>query len=41
MQTSSLDYQYSKNTIILFATQYKNYNMAVSGGLALFRAFCQ
>jgi len=24
MQTSSLDYQYSNNTIILFATQYKN-----------------
>ena len=40
-------YQYSNNTIILFATQYKNDNpafhrgSAVSGGLALWRAFCQ
>jgi len=41
MQTSGLDYQYSNHTIILFATQYKNYNIAVSGGLALLRAFCQ
>jgi len=41
MQTSSLDYQYSNNPIILFATQYKYYNIAVSGGLALLRAFCK
>ena len=41
MQTSGLDHQYSNNTIILFATQYKYYNIAVSGGLALLRAFCQ
>ena len=41
MQTSSLDYQYRNNTIILFAAQYKNYNFVVSGGLALLRAFCQ
>jgi len=41
LQTSSLDYQYSNNTIILFAAQYKNYNIAVSGSLALLRAFCQ
>jgi len=40
-QTSSLDYQYSNNTIILFATQYKYYNIVVSGGLALLRAFCK
>ena len=47
MQTASLDYQCSNNTIILFATQYKNYNIAfhrssaVSGALALLQAFCQ
>jgi len=41
MQMSSLDYQYTNNTIILFATQYKNYNIAVSGGLALLGACCQ
>jgi len=48
MQTSTLDsYQYNNNTIILFATQYKNDNSvfnrssAVSGGLALLRVFCQ
>jgi len=47
MQTSILDYQYSNNTIILFATQYKNWNIAfhrsfaVSGGPALLQAFCQ
>jgi len=46
MQTSSLDYQYSNNTIILFVSQYNNCNIAfhrssaVSGGLALLRAFC-
>jgi len=40
-------YQYRNNTIILFVTQYKNDNTAfhrssaVSGGLALLRAFCQ
>ena len=40
-------YQYSNNTIILFATQYENDNItfhwssAVSGGLALLWAFCQ
>jgi len=46
--TPSLDsYQYSNNTIILFATQSENNNTtfhwssAVSGGLALLRAFCQ
>jgi len=41
MQTSNLDYQYSNNTIIFFATQYKYYNIAVSGGLALLRAYCR
>jgi len=39
MQTSSLDYQYSNNTIILFATQCKWYT--VSGDHALLQAFCQ
>jgi len=40
-------YQYSKNTIILFATQYKDDNTAIhrisaaSGSLELLRAFCQ
>jgi len=40
-------YQYSKNTIISFTTQYKNDNIAfhrisaVSGSLAFLRAFCQ
>ena len=40
-------YQYSNNTIILFTTRYKNDNTAfhrssaVSGGRALWRAFCE
>jgi len=48
LDIASLDsYQYSNNTIILFVTQYNNSNAAfhqssaVSGGLALLRAFCQ
>ena len=47
MQTTSLDYQYSNNLIILFVPQYKNYHIAfhrssaVPGSLALLRAFCQ
>ena len=58
VQTSSLDYQYTnntiilkycllRNTIILFATQYKNKNIAfhrssgVTGSLALLWGFCQ
>jgi len=48
LRTTGLDAcQYSSNTIILFATQCKNDNTAfhrtsaVSGSLALLRAFCQ
>ena len=38
---SRLSVAYSNNMIILFATQYKNCNIAVPGDLALLRAFCQ
>jgi len=48
LRTTGLDScQYSNNKIILFATQYKNditafhRSSAVSGALALLRAFCQ
>ena len=36
MQTSSLHYQYANNAIIMFITQYKNYNIAVSCVVASF-----
>jgi len=48
LRTTGLDsYQYSNNTVILYAAQCKNDNTAfhrssaVSGGLALLRTFCQ